>query len=125
LDTRKRHIAYLIHRTTNPAEHYIAVTSDLKRRLTEHSFGRSPHTSKFRDWRLTAAVWFDDESGRWISNDISRLAREELSRKGEIIDLGRARRGAGAGSSEWVSSSGSVRRREGRSGAVKEQAGIE
>jgi len=51
------------------------------------------------------------------------VLKQLTKRIGEIIDLGRARRGAGAGSSEWVSSSGSVRRREGRSGAVKEQAG--
>lgn len=40
---------------------YVGVTSDLKRRLTEHNSGKSPHTSKFMPWRLVTYVAFSDE----------------------------------------------------------------
>ncbi|MGH9463532.1 MAG: GIY-YIG nuclease family protein [Vicinamibacteria bacterium] len=52
---------YLLQRTAKPEERYVGITSNLKRRLAEHNSGRSPHTSKFRDWKLRAAIWFEDE----------------------------------------------------------------
>jgi predicted GIY-YIG superfamily endonuclease len=34
----------------------------LKKRLTAHNAGQSPHTSKFKPWRLVTYIAFSDES---------------------------------------------------------------
>jgi len=53
---------YLIQSTSHPKQRYIGLTSDLKKRLTAHNEGRSPHTSKFKPWKLVAYVGFVDEA---------------------------------------------------------------
>lgn len=52
---------YLIRSMSYPSQAYIGVTSDLKRRLKEHSAGHSPHTSKFAPWELVVAIRFAEE----------------------------------------------------------------
>ncbi len=37
---------------------YIGQTNDLRRRLTEHNVGASPHTAKFAPWRLVTYLAF-------------------------------------------------------------------
>ena len=39
----------------------IGLTVDLRRRLGEHNSGKSPHTAKFKPWRLVTYVAFSDE----------------------------------------------------------------
>jgi putative endonuclease len=38
------------------------MTTDLKQRLKEHNEGRSPHTSKFRPWKLITYIAFKDRA---------------------------------------------------------------
>ena len=40
--------------TENGQHHYVGLTEDLRRRLDDHLTGRSPHTSKYGPWRVTA-----------------------------------------------------------------------
>jgi predicted GIY-YIG superfamily endonuclease len=54
------HYVYLLISLSYPSERYIGVTSDLRSRLAEHNNGRSPHTSKYRPWRLVTYVAFSD-----------------------------------------------------------------
>jgi len=42
-------------------QRYVGRTSDLKRRITEHNAGKSPHTSKFSSWRLVTYIAFSDQ----------------------------------------------------------------
>jgi predicted GIY-YIG superfamily endonuclease len=49
---------YLLRSDAFPDERYTGVTSDLKVRLADHNAGRSPHTSKFRPWRLETYLAF-------------------------------------------------------------------
>jgi len=51
---------YLLRSIPHPDRRYIGSTNDLRRRLAEHDAGKSVHTSKFRPWRLAAAVAFAD-----------------------------------------------------------------
>jgi predicted GIY-YIG superfamily endonuclease len=53
---------YLLQSLSAPSERYIGRTSDLRRRLDEHNAGKSPHTSKFKPWRVETYVAFSDES---------------------------------------------------------------
>jgi predicted GIY-YIG superfamily endonuclease len=51
---------YLLQSLSHPNQRYIGLTSDLKGRLAAHNGETSPHTSKYRPWRLRAAIWLDD-----------------------------------------------------------------
>jgi len=45
----------------NTNRRYIGITADLKRRPAEHNSGKSPHTARFKPWRLVNYVAFSDE----------------------------------------------------------------
>jgi len=52
---------YLIQSIPDPNEKYIGITSNVKERLSAHNEGRSPHTSKFKPWRLITYLVFSDD----------------------------------------------------------------
>jgi predicted GIY-YIG superfamily endonuclease len=43
------------------AQHYVGLTSHLPTRFAAHNAGESPHTSKYRPWRLVVALQFASE----------------------------------------------------------------
>jgi predicted GIY-YIG superfamily endonuclease len=43
-----------------PAERYVGLCVDLKRRLRQHNDGESDHTRKFRPWELVTYTAFSD-----------------------------------------------------------------
>ncbi|WP_442899801.1 GIY-YIG nuclease family protein [Geomonas sp. RF6] len=43
---------YLLQSISNPSQRYVGLTSDLKNRLAAHNAGQSPHTSKYRPWKI-------------------------------------------------------------------------
>jgi predicted GIY-YIG superfamily endonuclease len=49
------HFVYVLESARNPDRHYVGLTSDLGAR-------RSPHSAKFRPWRLVIAVQFADRT---------------------------------------------------------------
>jgi putative endonuclease len=51
---------YLLENDSAQPERYVGVTSDLRRHLAEHNAGKSPHTAKFRPWRLVSYIAFSD-----------------------------------------------------------------
>lgn len=53
---------YILRSLADPDRRYFGITSDLRKRLTEHNAGRSPHTAKFRPWRIETYVAFSDEA---------------------------------------------------------------
>jgi putative endonuclease len=53
---------YLIESFSSQGRRYVGMTADLKQRLLEHNAGKSPHTSKFRPWRLTTYIAFTDRA---------------------------------------------------------------
>jgi predicted GIY-YIG superfamily endonuclease len=55
------HYVYLLVSENDPEQRYIGKTFDLRRRLTEHNCGKSPHTSHFSPWRLVIYIAFSDE----------------------------------------------------------------
>ena len=46
----------LLQSISSPGEHYVGMTEDLKQRLAAHDAGSSPHTSKYRPWRVVVAI---------------------------------------------------------------------
>ena len=53
---------YLLQSESAPGQRYIGFTADVGARLKAHNKGSSPHTSKFRPWRLVAYFAFQDEA---------------------------------------------------------------
>jgi predicted GIY-YIG superfamily endonuclease len=52
---------YLLESVDHPEETYVGATDDLKSRFVAHNAGRSPHTAKFKPWRLVTYIAFSDE----------------------------------------------------------------
>ena len=50
---------YLIE-SAGSAQRYVGLTTDLRQRLKAHNDGKSPHTSKFKGWRLITYVAFSE-----------------------------------------------------------------
>ena len=52
---------YLLESISHPEETYVGLTDDLKSRFAAHNAGNSPHTAKFKPWRLVTYIAFSDE----------------------------------------------------------------
>lgn len=52
---------YLLQSVSNPRQRYIGLTSDVKARLADHNAGKSPHTSRYRPWKLCLTLAFADD----------------------------------------------------------------
>ena len=55
------HYVYLLKSISNPGERYIGKTADLKRRITDHNSGKSPHTAKHAPWALITYVAYSNK----------------------------------------------------------------
>ena len=53
---------YLLESIDHPDESYVGLTDDLRSRLKAHNSGQSPHTAKFKPWRLVTYLAFSDEA---------------------------------------------------------------
>ena len=53
---------YLIRSIPFPSKTYIGQTSDLKSRLNAHNQGQSPHTAKYKPWKMITYLAFENES---------------------------------------------------------------
>jgi putative endonuclease len=53
---------YTLVSETDPSRHYTEVTDDLEDRLCHHNSGASPHTAKYRPWRIETCVAFRDQA---------------------------------------------------------------
>jgi len=52
---------YLLQSIRHPKQRYMGLTSDVDARLAAHNDGQSPHTSRYRPWKLCVAVAFGDD----------------------------------------------------------------
>ena len=53
---------YLIESISHPEQRYVGLTSNVDERLRAHNEGCSPHTSKYRPWRLVTYAAFSDDA---------------------------------------------------------------
>ena len=53
---------YLIESIAAPANRYVGITSNVDRRLEDHNSGKSPHTLKYKPWRLVTYIAFTDRA---------------------------------------------------------------
>ena len=52
---------YLLESLSNPSEHYVGLTQNLKERLAAHNCGKCSHPSKRAPWRIVVATYFADD----------------------------------------------------------------
>ena len=57
---RSMKYVYLLESIASPDQTYIGLTDDLMARLEVHNSGGSPHTSKYKPWRLVTYLAFSD-----------------------------------------------------------------
>lgn len=51
---------YILRSLKDPTQNYVGLTSNLKRRFSEHNKGYSSHTRNYRPWTIQTALWFKD-----------------------------------------------------------------
>ncbi len=51
---------YILQSISHPGQFYTGLCSDLPKRLSAHNAGQSPHTSKFKPWRLVSYHYFSE-----------------------------------------------------------------
>ena len=51
---------YLLESVASPDQRYVGLSSDLKQQFAEHNAGKSPHTAKYKPWRLMTYVAFSN-----------------------------------------------------------------
>ena len=52
---------YILQSLSEPDQFYTGLCADVQKRLAAHNAGQSPHTAKFKPWRLLSAHYFADE----------------------------------------------------------------
>jgi len=52
---------YLLESIAVPEQTYVGLTDHVQSRLEAHNAGQSPHTAKFKPWRLKTYIAFADE----------------------------------------------------------------
>lgn len=50
--------AYILRSVSHPDQFYTGLCSEVDVRLRAHNAGQSPHTAKFRPWRLVSSHYF-------------------------------------------------------------------
>ena len=53
---------YILQSISHPFQQYAGITENVLARLKAHNAGQSPHTSKFRPWKVIVAIQFEDDS---------------------------------------------------------------
>jgi predicted GIY-YIG superfamily endonuclease len=58
----EKRFVYLLRSESDPARHYVGITSDVEMRLRWHNAGQNVHTVRDRPWRAVVALEFNDET---------------------------------------------------------------
>ena len=56
-----KRFVYVLRNDESPPRYYTGITSDVKRRHTEHNQGSCIHTTKHRPWSVDVVIEFTDE----------------------------------------------------------------
>jgi putative endonuclease len=51
---------YFLQSIDHPEQNYVGLADDLRARFKTHNAGGSPHTAKYKPWRLVSYVAFSD-----------------------------------------------------------------
>ena len=56
-----KHFVYILQSIPHPDQFYTSLCSDVQARLAAHNAGQSPHTTKYKPWKLLSSHWFERE----------------------------------------------------------------
>jgi putative endonuclease len=76
---------YLLESEALPDQRYVGLSSDLKQRFQDHNTGKSPHTAKYRPWRLVTYVAFSNRQKALEFERYLNPAPVMLSRKALVV----------------------------------------
>ncbi|MEQ9663712.1 MAG: GIY-YIG nuclease family protein [Parasphingopyxis sp.] len=51
---------YILQSVSHPEQFYTGLCKDVETRLAAHNAGQSPHTAKFRPWRIVSSHHFQN-----------------------------------------------------------------
>lgn len=51
---------YILQSVSQPEQFYTGLCKDVETRLAAHNAGQSPHTAKFRPWRIVSSHYFQN-----------------------------------------------------------------
>ncbi len=57
----KKYYVYIIQSERYPNQFYTGFSEELKGRVEDHNQGKSPHTNKFKSWKLVFCAGFFDK----------------------------------------------------------------
>jgi len=57
----EKRVVYVLRSASNPARHYVGITSDVRRRLVWHNAGQNVHTARDRPWIVIVSLEFQTE----------------------------------------------------------------
>jgi predicted GIY-YIG superfamily endonuclease len=60
----ERRFVYILRSDSNPARHYVGLTSDVPKRLRWHNAGQNLHTVRDRPWSIVVSLEFCRRAGR-------------------------------------------------------------
>jgi putative endonuclease len=61
MSSSPKRFVYLLRSLGDAGQPYVGVTSNVAARLAFHNAGGSPHTAKYRPWKLVVSIEFADE----------------------------------------------------------------
>ena len=61
-DWQAVHYVYIIRSIEYPGQLYVGQTDDLKKRLSNHNSGTTPHTDKYKPWKIIFYCAFRDKN---------------------------------------------------------------
>ncbi|MEA3011617.1 MAG: putative endonuclease [Sphingomonadales bacterium] len=73
---------YILQSGSHPDRFYTGLCKDVEAGLAAHNAGQSPHTAKFKPWRLLSCHISNGRKRPQHSSAISRAARAGPSRSG-------------------------------------------
>jgi predicted GIY-YIG superfamily endonuclease len=68
---------YIIRSVSDPDQEYTGATADLKRRMADHSAGKSTHTAKFAPWKL---AWYSAFPNKYRALKLEKYLKSHSGR---------------------------------------------
>jgi len=83
-----KHYVYILQSLSDPAQFYTGLCANIDARLAAHNAGQSPHTAKFKPWRLISSHFFVDQNvaiafERYLKSGSGRAFAAKRLRSGE------------------------------------------
>lgn len=52
---------YILESLKEQKKYYTGISTNCSKRLSEHNWGKSKHSNKYKPWKIIAQFWFEDD----------------------------------------------------------------